>query len=74
MFIASDPAIGFQAPAGRHTAPTELDLLLMGGGYKHEAPTELQFAFEGAIQDGGEQGVQFGGGFDLQTSVSGRPP
>jgi hypothetical protein len=36
-------------------------------GYKHDAPTELQFSFEGAVEDGGEQGIQFGGGLGLQA-------
>jgi hypothetical protein len=27
----------------------------------------LQFSFEGAVEDGGEQGVQFGGGLELRS-------
>ena len=30
----------------------------------------LSFCFEGAVEDGGEQGVQFGGGISLRVHFS----
>ena len=36
-------------------------------GNKNYIVAPLKFSFEGAVEDGGEQGVQFGGGLGLQA-------